>query len=72
MVSTELLTAVDALSADERIELVAHIAHTLDAEVRLDPDQQRVAESRLAAMEADPDHGLTLHEAIAAARALIA
>jgi putative addiction module component (TIGR02574 family) len=72
MVSTELLTAVDALSQDEHIELVAHIAHTLDADVRLDPEQQSIAESRLATMKADPAYGLTLDEAIAAARALIA
>ncbi len=72
MVSTELLAAVDALSDDERMELVAHIEQSLDPDLRLTGEQQARAERRLAEMKADPSLGLSLDQAIAAARALIA
>ncbi|WP_340540370.1 addiction module protein [Nocardioides sp. GXZ039] len=72
MVSTELLAAVDALSDDERIELVAHIEETLDADLRLTPEQLATIERRHAELVADLDRGLSLDEAIAAVRALTA
>ncbi|MFT4287105.1 hypothetical protein [Nocardioides sp.] len=70
MVSPELLASVDALSADDRLELLAHLEDGLYSAVIPTKAQQAAAEGRLAQMKADPSIGLTLEESIATARAI--
>lgn len=72
MVSTDLQASVSALSEGERIELIAYIEHTLDLDGVPTDEQQVLVERRVAEMKADPAVGMTLQDAIAAARALTA
>ncbi len=72
MVSTDLLASVDALSDAERIELLAYIEGTLGPDAAPTAEQQAIAERRLGAMRTDPSIGLTVDEAVKAARRLTA
>ncbi|MDR3068736.1 MAG: addiction module protein [Cellulomonas sp.] len=73
MVSNELLESVAALSVDERIELIAHIEHTLDdQDAAPDAHQHALVERRVAQMRADPTLGVSLDEHLDAVRTLTA
>ena|GEM_PF-1509410 len=74
MVSNELLETVATLSVDERLELIAHIEHTLDEPEAVPPDaeQHALAVRRLAEMRADPTLGMSFDEHLEAARQLFA
>jgi len=72
MISTELRESVAALSADERIELIAHIEHTLGIEDAAPTAQQHaVVAQRAAQMKADSALGQSLDEHLADVQALL-
>ena len=62
MVTPALRSAVDALSADERVELVAYIEDSLPSAVALTPDQVSLLRARRAELRSDPTIGLTWDE----------
>ena len=62
MVKPALRSAVDALSADERVELVAYIEDTLPSAVGLTSDQVSLLRARRAELQSDPAIGLTWDE----------
>lgn len=73
MISSELQASVAALSVDERIELIAHIEHTLDEPNTVpDVEQHALVARRVAAMKADPTLGVSLDEHLATVQTLIA
>ena len=72
MVSTQLRESVDALSDDERIELIAYIERSLEADAEPTADQHALVVDRVAEMRADPRLGDSFADNVAAARALIA
>ncbi|MDT0202960.1 hypothetical protein [Nocardioides sp. AE5] len=72
MVSMELRASVDALSDAERIELLAYIEGTLDLGTTPSEKQHALAAQRLDALKTDASLGLSIDQAIAAARHMTA
>ena len=58
-----LQSAIEAMSLDERLELVEYIESTVEsAPIELTEDQKVLIRSRAAELEADPSIGLTWDE----------
>jgi putative addiction module component (TIGR02574 family) len=63
MVNPALQSAIEAMSLDERLELVEYIESTVDsAPIELTEDQKVLIRSRAADLHADPSIGLTWDE----------
>jgi len=63
MVSPALQSAIEAMSLDERLELVEYIESTIESEpIELPEDAKAMIRSRAAELEADPSIGLTWDE----------
>jgi putative addiction module component (TIGR02574 family) len=63
MVNPALQSAIEAMSLDERLELVEYIESTVEsAPIELTEDQKVLIRSRAAELEADPSIGLTWDE----------
>lgn len=63
MVNPALQSAIEAMSLDERLELVAYIESTVEAApIKLEDDQKVTVRSRAAELDADPSIGLTWDE----------
>lgn len=73
MVPSELQSRVAALSADERVELIAYIEGTLEAGAGdLTAEQQRLVSSRDADLDADSSRGESIADHRAWLRTLLA
>jgi len=60
MVNPALQTAIEALSLDERLELVEYIESTVESSpIEVTEEQKAMIRSRAAELEADPAIGLT-------------
>lgn len=60
MVNPALQAAIEAMSLDERLELVEYIESTVESEPIEVPDEQKaMVRSRAAELQADPSIGLT-------------
>ncbi len=60
MVNPALQSAIEAMSLDERFELVEYIESTVDqSEIEVTEDQKAVIRSRAAELQADPSIGLS-------------
>ena len=63
MVNPALQSAIEAMSLDERLELVAYIESTVESEpIEVADDQKEMLRSRAAELQADPSIGLTWDE----------
>jgi putative addiction module component (TIGR02574 family) len=63
MIDPALQAEIDAMSFDERMELVAYIERTIESEsVEISEEKKTVVRSRAAELEADPSIGLTWDE----------
>ncbi len=63
MVNPALQSAIEAMSLDERLELVEFIESTVDqSEIEVTEEQKAVIRSRAAELQADPSIGLTWDE----------
>jgi putative addiction module component (TIGR02574 family) len=63
MVNPALQSAIEAMSLDERLELVEYIESTVEsAPIELTEDQKVLVRSRAAELQADPSIGLTRDE----------
>ncbi len=63
MVNPALQSAIEAMSIDERFELVEYIERTADqSEIGVTEDQKAVIRSRAAEIQADPSIGLSWGE----------
>lgn len=63
MVNPALKSAIEALSLDERVELVEYIESTVEsAPVEVTEEQKAMIRSRAADLDADPSIGLTWDE----------
>jgi putative addiction module component (TIGR02574 family) len=63
MVNPALQSAIDAMSLDERLELVEYIESTVEASpIAVTEEQQATIRSRAAELAADPSVGLTREE----------
>ncbi len=63
MVSPALQSAIEAMSLDERLELVEYIESTVDqSEIEVTEEQKAVIPSRAAELRAEPSIGLTWDE----------
>lgn len=63
MVNPALQSAIEAMSLDERLELVVYIESTVEsAPLDLTEDQKVLIRSRAAEFQADPSIGLTWDE----------
>lgn len=63
MVNPALQSAIEAMSLDERLELVEYIESTVEsAPIELTEDQKVLIRSRAAELQADPSIGLTWDE----------
>ncbi len=63
MVNPALQSAIEAMSLDERLELVEYIESTIEFEpIELTPEQKAMIRSRAAELQADPSIGLTSDE----------
>lgn len=63
MVNPALQTAIEALSLDERLELVEYIESTVESSsIEVTEKQQTMIRSRAAELQADPSIGLTWDE----------
>jgi putative addiction module component (TIGR02574 family) len=63
MVNPALQSAIEAMSLDERLELVEYIESTVEsAPIELTDDQKVLIRSRAAELQADPSLGLTWDE----------
>ena len=63
MVNPALQLAIEAMSLDERFELVEYIESTVDqSEIEVTEDQKAVIRTRAAELQADPSIGLTWEE----------
>ncbi len=63
MIDPTLQAEIDAMSVDERMELVAYIERTIESEsVEISEEKKTVVRSRAAELEADPSIGLTWDE----------
>ncbi|TXJ03896.1 MAG: hypothetical protein E6Q27_09365 [Aeromicrobium sp.] len=68
MVSAEVLASVDAMTVDERFELIGYIEQSLEPELVPTAEQHGMIQGRLADMKVTRSLGLTLDEAKAAIR----
>jgi putative addiction module component (TIGR02574 family) len=63
MVSPDLQAAIEAMSLDERLELVEYIESTIESEpIEFTDDQKAMIRSQAAELQADPSIGLTWDE----------
>ena len=63
MVNPALQSAIEAMSLDERLELVEYIESTVEsAPIELTEEQKVLIRSRAAELQADPSLGLTWDE----------
>lgn len=63
MVNPALQSAIDAMSIDERLELVDYIERSVDsAPLEVTEEQKAMIRSRAAELDADPSIGLTWDE----------
>jgi putative addiction module component (TIGR02574 family) len=63
MVNPALQSAIEAMSLDERLELVEYIESTVESEpIEVADDQKAMIRSRAAELQADPSIGLTWDE----------
>lgn len=63
MVNPALKSAIEALSLDERVELVEYIESTVEsAPIEVTEEQKAMIRSRAAELDADPSVGLTWEE----------
>ncbi len=63
MVDPALQSVIEAMSLDERMELVEFIENSVDqSAIELTEDQTAMVESRAAELDADPSLGLTWDE----------
>ena len=63
MVNPTLQSAIEAMSLDERMELVEYIESTVEsAPVEVTEEQKSTIRSRAAELQADPSIGLTWNE----------
>ncbi|WP_019872817.1 addiction module protein [Sporichthya polymorpha] len=63
MVNPALRSAIDAMSVDERLELVEYIESTVEASpISVSEEQKAAIRSRAAELAADPSNGLTREE----------
>jgi putative addiction module component (TIGR02574 family) len=63
MVNPALQSAIEAMSLDERLELVEYIESTVESEpIEVTDDQKAMLGSRAAELQADPSIGLTWDE----------
>ena len=63
MVNPALQTAIEALSLDERLELVEYIESTVESSpIEVTEEQKTMIRSRAAELQADPSIGLTWEE----------
>lgn len=63
MVNRALQSAIEAMSLDERLELVEHIESTVDqSQIEVTEEQKALIRSRAAELQADPSIGLTGNE----------
>ena len=62
-VNPALQSAIEAMSLDERFELVEYIESTVDqSEIEVTEEQKALIRSRAAELQADPSIGLTWEE----------
>ncbi len=63
MVNPALQSAIEAMSLDERLELVEYIESTVDqSQIEVTEEQKSLIRSRAAELQADPSIGLTWDE----------
>ncbi|MBA2507134.1 MAG: addiction module protein [Nocardioidaceae bacterium] len=63
MVNPALQSAIEAMSLDERLELVEYIESTVDqSQIEVTEEQKTMIQSRAAELQADPSIGLTWDE----------
>ena len=63
MVNPALQSAIDAMSLDERLELVEYIETTVESEpIEVTDEQKAMIRSRAAELQAEPSIGLTWDE----------
>ena len=63
MVDPALQSAIEAMSLDERLELVEYIESTVDdAAIEVTEEQKTLIRTRAAELQADPSIGLTWEE----------
>ncbi len=63
MVNPALQSAIEAMSLDERLELVEYIESTVESEpIEVSEEQRLVIRSRAAELQGDPSIGLTWDE----------
>ena len=63
MVSPALKSAIEAMSLDERLELIEYIERTIEsAPIEFADEQKAIIRSRAAELQADPSIGLTWDE----------
>jgi len=63
MVNPALQSAIEAMSLDERFELIEYIESTVDrSEIEVTEEQRALIRSRAAELQADPSIGLTWEE----------
>jgi putative addiction module component (TIGR02574 family) len=63
MVNPALQSVIEAMSVDERLELVEYIESTIESEpIEFTDDQKETIRSRAAELQADPSVGLTWDE----------
>lgn len=63
MVNPALQSAIEAMSLDERLELVEYIESTVEsAPIEVTEEQKAMIRSRAAELDADPSIGLTWDE----------
>jgi putative addiction module component (TIGR02574 family) len=63
MVNPALQSAIEAMSLDERLELVEYIESTVELEpIEVTDEQKAMIRSRTAELQADPSIGLTWDE----------
>ena len=63
MVNPALQSAIEAMSLDERLELVEYIESTVESEpIEVSEEQKSVIRSRAAELQGDPSIGLTWDE----------
>jgi putative addiction module component (TIGR02574 family) len=63
MVNPALQSAIEAMSLDERLELVEYIESTVDqSQIEVTEEQKALIRSRAAELQADPSIGLTWDE----------
>ena len=63
MVNPALQTAIEALSLDERLELVEYIESTVESsQIEVTEEQKTMIGSRAAELQVDPSIGLTWDE----------